>query len=92
MKRLALALLNFILPLSAQKTFVEVPENMVRTEPILRRLPVQTRPFATLDIQVILKHRPGIGGPSLWLNDRPNLRGSLDLNKALPCKGPRATA
>ena len=32
MKRLALALLSFVLPLSAQKTFVEVPENMVRTE------------------------------------------------------------
>ena len=38
MKRLALALLRFILPLSAQKTFVEIPENMVRTEPITENL------------------------------------------------------
>ena len=34
MKSIALALLSFILPLSAQKTFVEVPENMVRTDPM----------------------------------------------------------
>ena len=39
MRRLALALLSFILPLSAQKTFVEIPENMVRTEPITENLP-----------------------------------------------------
>ena len=38
MKRLALALLSFTLPLSAQKTFVEVPENMVRTDPITENL------------------------------------------------------
>ena len=38
MKRLALALLSFVLPLSAQKTIVEIPENMVRTEPITENL------------------------------------------------------
>ena len=38
MKRLALALFSFILPLSAQKTVVEIPENMVRTEPITENL------------------------------------------------------
>ena len=43
MKRLALALLSFILPLSAQKTFVEVPENMVRTEPITENLAIAKR-------------------------------------------------
>ena len=39
MKSTALALLSFTLPLSAQKTFLEIPENnMVRTEPITENL------------------------------------------------------
>ena len=51
MKSIALALLSFILPLSAQKTFVDVPENMVRTEPITADLVSHRRtvddPFAS---------------------------------------------